>query len=80
MSDGTWSWKDLCQTCVHGVTEDVDWHDCDKCQDIARAAGKKVIPRRDTFIVTHQNINSWQDMLRPKGLRLSKTFELEKLA
>ena len=33
------TWNDLCRTCMHGIREGVDSHDCSKCQEIAKSIG-----------------------------------------
>ena len=33
------SWDDIKQTCIHGVKEGLDSHDCPDCQEIARKEG-----------------------------------------
>ncbi len=64
------------EICVHGIVEDLDWHDCEKCQEIAKAAGLKVIPRSETYIVTRSNLKVWQKKLSPKGYKLDEMFKL----
>ena len=35
------TWDDYKLTCVHGVREELDYHDCDKCRDRAIEEGKE---------------------------------------
>lgn len=48
------SWDDYRKTCVHGIREELDYHDCVKCQEIAEKGGLKVVPKRETYIFTSQ--------------------------
>ena len=38
------------RTCVHGVQEELDWHDCEKCRAIAEALNYEWIPYRQTYL------------------------------
>lgn len=42
----TWKFR----TCMHGVQEELDWHDCDGCKAIAEELGLEWIDRRQTWI------------------------------
>lgn len=42
------TWK--LRTCMHGVQEELDWHDCPGCEAIAEELGLKWIDRRQTYI------------------------------
>lgn len=41
-------WERL--TCMHGVIEELDYHDCDECKKIAIKEGEEWIDRRQTYI------------------------------
>lgn len=38
------------KTCMHGVQEELDWHDCPGCRAIAERLGLEWIDRRQTWI------------------------------
>jgi hypothetical protein len=61
------SWDDYRLFCIHGIREDLDYHSCSECQDIARKAGKKVILRQETFMVTEDNKDWWEKELAKHG-------------
>jgi len=44
------TWNDVCLTCMHGIREGVDSHDCPKCQEIAKSAKLPEIPNGYIFL------------------------------
>ena len=44
------SWDDYRLTCVHGIREGLDYHDCDKCKERAIEEGKDYHFPDKTFI------------------------------
>ena len=44
------SWDDFKKTCMHGVEEELDWHECSECKKIAEEMGWEWIPNVVTYI------------------------------
>lgn len=44
------TWNDYRQTCIHGVREELDYHDCSKCKERALNEGKDYKFPERTFI------------------------------
>lgn len=44
------SWNEHCLTCMHGIQEHADYHDCPKCKEIAEKQGLKWIDGKQTYI------------------------------
>jgi hypothetical protein len=44
------SWDEVKRICMHGVQEELDWHECPECQRIAEDMGWEWIPHISTFI------------------------------
>jgi hypothetical protein len=40
------------RTCMHGIQEEMDWHECYECRKIAEALNYEWIPYRQTYIFT----------------------------
>lgn len=50
----TRSWDEVLKTCIHGVREGLDYHDCPKCKEMAIADGLKWVDKKDTYIYTEE--------------------------
>lgn len=49
----TWkTWDDEKLTCIHGVKEKLDYHDCPKCKEMALKKGLEWIDGQKTFLFT----------------------------
>ena len=44
------TWDSQRMTCMHGVKEGLDYHECDECKKIAEAMGKTWIDKKETYI------------------------------
>ena len=60
------SWDDYRRTCMHGVREELDWHDCDQCKEIAEAMGRVWEDHRITWLFTKDPRNPGVTLVRRK--------------
>lgn len=44
-------------TCIHGVTEELDYHPCNECQTLAKKLGYDFSDKHQTYIFTRQIVN-----------------------
>jgi hypothetical protein len=44
------AWEEHRLTCMHGIQEGEDYHDCPQCRQIAERLGKTWIPRQQTYL------------------------------
>ena len=51
------------RVCVHGVKENLDWHDCHKCRKIAKRLEWEWIPKRKTYIFTPDVIKQIKEQM-----------------
>lgn len=47
---GVSTWESQCLTCMHGVKEGIDWHNCPGCRWIAEAMDLTWIDHKQTYI------------------------------
>jgi hypothetical protein len=54
----TVSWNEIRQTCIHGITEELDYHDCPQCKEMAIKEGLTWIDKKQTYIYTEAYLRS----------------------
>ena len=47
------------RTCIHGVTEELDYHGCEECQNLALKLGWEVIPGRKTYLFRQRDLKRY---------------------
>jgi hypothetical protein len=66
------SWSQVLKTCMHGVKEGVDSHDCPQCADIARLIGLEVTQERTYIFLSQEHVDNCKrkriEIARAKGL------------
>jgi hypothetical protein len=50
----TRSWDEVLLTCIHGVREGLDYHDCPECKKMALDDGLPWVDKKDTWIYTEE--------------------------
>ena len=48
------SWNQVIETCIHGVKEELDYHDCPECKKLALEEGLRWYDKKETWIYTER--------------------------
>lgn len=48
------SWDEILLTCVHGIREGLDYHNCQECKKLAIKDGLTWIDKKETYVYTKE--------------------------
>ena len=56
----TTRWSEILKTCIHGIREELDYHDCPKCKEMAIVDGLTWIDKkeieRNSYVKIYYNL------------------------